>query len=82
MRIYDIKLWLYQAPCPSGMACPAYFPAPYVIARGVTELSYNWSVGNLADLYDARIGDGSYTIQVCQSGTGTCDWSDSYFTIN
>ncbi|HEY9584591.1 MAG TPA: peptidoglycan-binding protein [Candidatus Paceibacterota bacterium] len=80
-KLYDIKLMPYQTPCPIGFACPAYSPAPYTIAKSVTGPTYDWKVGSIPNLYDALAGDGSYTIQVCQSGTNTCDSSDSYFKI-
>jgi len=45
--------------------------------------SYNWSVGKILN-FDGTSGtapDGSYTVQVCQTGTSVCDSSDSYFKI-
>ena len=80
-RSYDIKLATYYPPCTGPMACIASSPQPYTIAKGVSGYSYIWNVGLVRDLYDALAPDGSYTVQVCQSGTNTCDLSDSYFKI-
>ena len=79
-RLYDITLGSYYPPCTGGM-CPMYaYRAPYTIAKSVSGSSYSWLVG---DTWDKGIGplDGSYTIQICQTGSSTCDSSDSYFKI-
>ena len=79
--IYDLKLVQYIPPCLEGMTCTAFSPTPYTIAKRVSGFAYAWSVGKIADLYNGLAPDGSYTIQVCQSGLSRCDSSDSYFTI-
>ena len=64
--------------------CPmvAYMDqAPRVIAKNVAGTTYNWSVGTVAD-NNGTISDGLYSIQVCQTNTSSCDYSDSPFTIN
>src|SRR3989338_8217100 len=70
---YDISLVPY---CPAGQICVAL--APFVIAKGVYGLVYDWKVGSAVS---GSAPAGSYTVQVCQSGTTTCDGSDSYFKI-
>jgi len=92
---YDIQLITYYPPC-TGTICPAYpySMSPYTIAENVYGSSYNWLVGkhSLASTgvttnYDIApdtggiAPDGSYTVQVCQTGTTICDSSDSYFKI-
>lgn len=84
-RYYDIKLFTYYPPC-TGSVCPMYpYVAPYTIANAVYGTSYNWPVGKVLDLYgraaDTVIPESSYIIQVCQTGSATCDSSDSYFKI-
>ena len=82
-KYYDIKLVTYYPPC-AGEVCPKYsYIAPYTIATGVSGSSSNWYVGKIVN-YDGTGGtapDGSYTVQICQTGTNTCDSSDSYFKI-
>ena len=80
-KYYDLKLVSYYSPC-TGI-CPRYYVAPYTIADSVYGSSYNWSVGKILN-FDGTSGtapDGSYTVQVCQTGTSVCDSSDSYFKI-
>ncbi len=84
---YDIKLSPYYAPC-TGNICPSYpYNAPYTIAKRVTGSSFSWLVASYEGGPNSSTGgqslpsDGSYIIEVCQSGTSTCDSSDSYFTI-
>ncbi len=89
-RLYDIKLAPYYPPCVVGSPCviPPY-GAPYTIAIGIDRSSYNWRVGDVlqpttpygAPSPTISLADGPYTIQVCQSGTNTCDSSDSHFRI-
>ena len=47
--------------------------------------SYSWSVGKYLNVLGTGTGgvapDGSYTVQVCQTGTSICDSSDNYFKI-
>ena len=80
-KYYDIKLVAFYPPCKTN--CPAYMIAPYTIAKSIYGSSYNWSVGKIVDI--SGIGgiapDGSYTIEICQTGSSTCDSSDSYFKI-
>ncbi len=72
---YDIKLATYCG----GQVCATI--APYTIVKGVTGTSYSWGVGKTIDHFGTLVSDGAYTIQVCQTGTNTCDSSDSYFKI-
>ena len=89
--LYDLKLAPYYPPCTTGQ-CPLYEIQPYTIANSVNNSSYSWNVGSvkanwcLSGIDDASCPqmiapDGSYTVQVCQTGTTTCDSSDSYFKI-
>ena len=80
-RLYDINLATYSPPCPAGMACATNVSAIYTIAKNISINYYSWTVGAVQGLYDALAPEGSYTIQVCQSGTNICDSSDSYFKI-
>jgi hypothetical protein len=81
---YDIKLTSYYTPCTSNI-CPMVYHMPYTIASDVYGNSsdghsyFYWIVGS-GPGFDT-VPDGSYTIQVCQSGTDNCDSSDSYFKI-
>ncbi|MBI1882766.1 MAG: peptidoglycan-binding protein, partial [Chlamydiae bacterium] len=77
---YDISL-NGTASC-SGGICTTGFPV-YTIAIGVDGSSYVWSVGKIIAGQELSqiVPDGSYRIQVCKTGTDTCDSSDSYFTI-
>lgn len=81
---YDLKLAPYYPPC-TGQICPAYvYREPYPIANSLSSNSYRWNVGEIINTYGSGgvAPDGSYTVQVCRSGTGTpCDSSDSYFKI-
>ena len=64
--------------------CPADpIDRSYTIAKNVYGSSYSWSVGKVLDTYGTgnTAPDGSYTIQVCQTGSTICDSSDSYFKI-
>ncbi len=84
-KTYDLKLvpFSYEPPCSVGIPCttsPTTVRAPYIIAQRVSGSSHSWSVGKIIDS-NTIIPDGSYTVQVCQSGTNTCDSSDSYFKI-
>src|SRR3989338_5042903 len=96
-KFYDIKLASYSPPCTGPVACITYTPRPYTIAKSVGGNSYSWSVGRVLDINLPGSGggttsnvsqdiitapDGSYIVQVCQSGAETpCDSSDSYFKI-
>ena len=81
---YDIKFTSYYTPCTSNV-CPMVYHMPYTIASDVYGNSsdghsyFYWLVGS-GPGFDT-VPDGSYTIQVCQSGTDNCDSSDSYFKI-
>ncbi len=83
-KYYDIKLVSYYPPC-TGEVCPALYIVPYTIAKNIQGSSYNWSVGKYLEVYGTGTGgiapDGSYTIQICQTNSTTCDSSDSYFKI-
>jgi hypothetical protein len=80
-RLYDINLVTYSSPCPAGMACVQSASAIYKIVKNISVNYYNWIIGAIQELSDGLVPEGSYTIQVCQSGTSTCDSSDSYFKI-
>ncbi|MBI2474692.1 MAG: peptidoglycan-binding protein [Candidatus Taylorbacteria bacterium] len=73
-RTYDVSL--IGGYCPPGSNCPTYTPS-YVIAKGLPNSNYTWKVGDTV----SGSFEGSYKVRVCQSGTNTCDMSDSYFTI-
>ncbi len=81
-KTYDINLVNYYTPCVDR--CPLRpIHAPYTIAQKVTGSSYNWRVGDIvSSTADMSAVDGLYQIQVCVSGTDTCDSSDNYFTVN
>jgi len=82
---YDLKLVPYYPPCTIGFPCTAIslYTVPYTIAKGVSGQSYQWSAGQVLPIetQTTLAPDGSYTVQICQSGTNTCDQSDSAFTI-
>ncbi|MDO8565387.1 MAG: peptidoglycan-binding protein [bacterium] len=85
---HDIKLQP-QNTCAPGMACIQQIRAPFTITQNVYGTSFNWIVAQthgcdpsgtrISD--DCAVPDGTYTIEVCQSGTSICDSSDSYFKI-
>ena len=87
---YDIKLITYYQSC-TGKICPMSvqssivypYREPYTIAKSVSNSSYDWYVGKIVNNNGTggTAPDGSYTIQVCQTGSTTCDSSDSYFKI-
>ena len=77
---YDIKL-TDNTLCTSKV-CPTFAARPvFTIARSVSNSSYSWGVGKITGNYDGLASNGSYTIQICQTGTNTCDSSDSPFKI-
>lgn len=88
LQTYDIKLVSYVEPCTSRI-CPMYsmpIYAPYTIASGVRGTSYLWSTGlyTIPEKYgspSSYVNPGKYKIQVCVSGTSTCDDSDSSFMV-
>lgn len=75
---YDIRLVPLSPTCPPGAYCA--IPAPYLVAGGVTGSSYDWRVGLTKG--DVTAPDGAYNLQICQTGTNTCDTTDSYFKIS
>lgn len=83
-RAVDIKLVHFESPC-IGYPCPAStgaYPAPYTIAKGVIGSSYPWIVGQVISAgggTEITAPNGAYTVQVCFSGGGECDSSDSHF---
>ena len=78
-KFYDIKLEsTSKRPC-SGNICADVLDS-YTIAKNVADTFYQWIIGKTLDLNEALI-DGAYTVQICQSGTSSCDSSDSYFKI-
>lgn len=83
-RYYDIQLVSYSPPCTTNV-CTMMALAPHTIARNVYGSTYEWYAGQYSDLYDTRssgiVSDGSYTIQICQTGTSNCDSSDGYFKL-
>lgn len=80
-KFYDIKLVSYYPPCTGNFCPPLYYVGPYTIADSVYGSSYNWSVGKIVNYNGTIAPDGSYTVQICQTGTSICDSSDSYFKI-
>lgn len=83
----DIKAIQYR-PCQPGMYCIASLPASYTIARSISinQNSYSWRVGDAFwdDITRSslqNIPDGQYTIQICETGTSSCDESNAPFTI-
>jgi len=82
-QTFDI--YLAYGGCPlnslsSGLACPAYYPSPQIIARNISGLSYSWTVGTLMSNTGVT---GSYKIMVCPSGSvNYCGQSVAPFTIN
>lgn len=84
-RNYDIKLVTYYPPCRPDQICLAFSPAPRLqtIAKNVSGVSYNWSVGKVINEYNSgeTASDDSYTVQVCISGSDVCDSSNSYFKV-
>ncbi len=78
-KFYDISLQPIWSCPPGPVACPTVMPAPYTIAKNVSGSSHSWLVGKNLD--HRIVPDASYTIEVCQTGTSTCDSSDSYFKI-
>ncbi len=84
-KYYDINLVTYYPPC-TGNVCPLYaYEVPRAIAKGVSGSSYAWTIPNCTAGNECssnfNIGAGSYTIQICQTGSSACDSSDSYFKI-
>ena len=82
---YDINLIPYSAPCTSDHCPMIAVHAPYLIAQKTTGNSFGWFVGTSVmgiGTGDAVIPDGSYTMQICRTGTDTCDSSDNTFTIS
>ncbi|MEK7576683.1 MAG: hypothetical protein AAB482_03225, partial [Patescibacteria group bacterium] len=89
VKYYDIKLVTYYSPC-SGNVCPLMpYVRPYMIASGVYRSAFEWRVDKVISLTETPYGasayvevpDGPYTVQVCVTGSVTCDSSDSYFKI-
>lgn len=85
----DLRLIPLAPVCSPGFACPAISLAPYSVATNIpiNQNSISWLVGVYAPIgyipqAPAYVPDGQYTIQICESGTGNCDMSDSTFTIN
>jgi len=83
-KFYDIYLNQNYLPC-AGDICsmmPTIMPVAYTIAKriyGASSASYHWTVGKTSD--GIIVPDGSYTIQVCLSGSKDCDSSNSYLKI-
>lgn len=80
----DLKLAPYYPPC-TGQVCPMYpIQSPYDIARGVSINSnnYTWQVGSVMSGYASRVPDGSYLVQICETGSSSCDSSNAPFTIS
>ncbi len=76
-KLYDIKL-VGTEPSSGTVVLPGFIDA--TIAKSVSGSSYSWGVGKIMGS-DGLVPNGSYTVRVCQSGTTTCDSSDSYFKI-
>ncbi len=84
---FDIKLhYIYPCTQQTDRGCAGVYSRDYTIATGVVGQGYSryysWKVGRVlaGDTVDT-VPDGSYTIEVCASGTNECDTSDSYFKI-
>jgi hypothetical protein len=57
------------------------FPV-YTVAKKVNGSSYKWETGQVLDWESGKpVPNGSYRIEVCQSGTSNCDSSNDYFKI-
>lgn len=80
--------------CPIGNTCAynpnqsaAYYPSTqyigtkYAVLQNTTLSSYNWYVGSTPTGWSTMVA-GTYLMQVCLSGTASCDVSDTAFTIN
>ncbi len=79
-------------PCPVGNTCAytgntgytsqplTYYGETYTIARGVYGTSYNWNVGSTA-YYWTTVPTGAYYMEICLTGTNSCDRSDSIINI-
>jgi hypothetical protein len=79
----DIQL-LRGYQCQSGEPCIAIAYAPLTIAANIpiNQNSYTWNVGSVLDYLGQTQSsqDGSYTIQICETGTSNCA-SSGKFTI-
>ncbi|MDE2040935.1 MAG: peptidoglycan-binding protein [Patescibacteria group bacterium] len=75
----DLKLQR-QITC-STAACPmiAYAPQTIAVNIPINQDAYIWTVGQIVG--GATIADGTYTVQICVSGTTNCEESDQPFTI-
>ena len=66
--------------------CPAIAFAPYTIASGISinQNSYNWNVGAALDYsgVSQTVPDGTYSVQICETGMSNCDSSDAVFNIS
>ncbi len=86
IKDYEIKLFSYNTCTSSGTeVCAAWYSQERIIANGVSGSSYDWTIPDCDNTRpcssDSYIPLGSYTIQVCETGTDRCDSSDNYFNI-
>ena len=84
----DLRLSQYIPQCFGPAPCATAAAYPIATNVNANQNSYSWNVGNIQANYIAsmqsnysNIQDGQYIIQICQSGTDTCDSSDAPFTI-
>jgi hypothetical protein len=71
--VFDITLISYAPPCITNI-CPKYPTLSRTIANSVYGSSYQWTI-------PSDLSEGSYTIQITQTGTTVYDASDSAFKI-
>ncbi|MEK7499220.1 MAG: PKD domain-containing protein, partial [Patescibacteria group bacterium] len=72
------------APYCTGEVCTQQSVEPYLITPKVSSGGnsfYDWKVGTASGTEAGYVEDGTYKITICQSGTNTCDTSDTYFKI-
>ena len=73
--MHEIKLVTLPPSC-AGNSCPVYTIA------NTQAPTYLWHVGRTSNNATDNIPNGSYVLQVCQSGTNICDIANNRFTIN
>jgi hypothetical protein len=63
-----------------AVACPSFisYLTPVTIAN-IQGSSFNWFVGQTLD--NSTVPDGTYTIQICQTGTTFCGSSNNFFNV-
>ena len=73
---HDIKLIKYNT-CTSSI-CPMWYSQEWTIAKNQLAPYIYWDVGKTLE---DTVSEGSYKIEVCQTNSGICDSSNSYFKI-